>query len=100
MKVLDELVDGDGFPLLRSLQNQWQSWDLTIYLLRHMARAFSSHEHFTEMVNITGAKNSGKSPVVTLILKFLEDGRMNSQLGSTRTTDKDGNALRSKFNTR
>ena len=52
-------------------------WDMVIYILRHVTRAFSSHERFTEMINTTGPRNSGKSFVVMVLSKFLGDGHKN-----------------------
>jgi len=90
---LQTLASHDAFHLLAALKAQWTApsgsdvagWDTVIYILRHLARAFSSHEHFTEMINMTGRRNSGKSYVVMLVSKFLGDGNMNY----TGTLDKD-----------
>jgi phage/plasmid-associated DNA primase len=47
------------------------------YILRQLSRAFSSNERFTEMINVTGPRNSGKSFIVMLVSKFLGDGHSN-----------------------
>ena len=78
---LTALSQESDFHLLKALAAQWTrpsgssaaGWDLVIYILRHLARAFSCHEHFTEMVNVTGARGSGKSFLVGLVLRFLGD---------------------------
>ena len=85
VKILEDLAAEPAFKLLDSLRNQWtqpsgskaSGWDTVLYILRQLARAFSSHEHFTEMVNVTGARNSGKSHLVALVQKFLGDGFFN-----------------------
>ena len=90
---LDGLKEHGDFHLLKVLAVQWTrpsgeaavGWDLVIYILRHLARSFASHEHFTEMVNVTGARASGKSFLVGLVLQFLGDKSANY----TASLDKD-----------
>jgi hypothetical protein len=91
--VMETLSKHEALGLQRSLHVQWTSpsstrtsgWDNVIYILRQLARAFSSNEHIAEMVNMTGCRNSSKNFIVMLVGKFLGDSHMNY----TASLDKD-----------
>ena len=82
---LETLAGHESFHLLKALKTQWSSpsaavalgWDMVIYILWHVTRAFSSHERLTEMMNTTGPRNSGKSFVVVVLSRFHGGGHKN-----------------------